>query len=79
MDVNHEATAALFAHADTALMIHGHTHRPAVHVATHDSRLQTRYVLPDWDCEGTARRGGGVLIDAAGTISTVAVEPGHQS
>ena len=78
MDVNLDAVAALFAHTDTALMIHGHTHRPAVHAAMHDGRLQTRYVLPDWDCEGAAWRGGGVLIDAAGTICTVGIEARRQ-
>lgn len=37
-------------HADT--MIHGHTHRPAVHKHQVDDRTCTRYVLSDWRPEG---------------------------
>ncbi|CBL45232.1 UDP-2,3-diacylglucosamine hydrolase [gamma proteobacterium HdN1] len=48
MDVNRAAIDAAFEKAQTRLMIHGHTHRPAIH--THNVRGQTckRVVLGDW-------------------------------
>ena len=44
MDVNQEAVRAAFEQHDVQLMIHGHTHRPAVHNG--DGRR--RIVLGDW-------------------------------
>jgi UDP-2,3-diacylglucosamine hydrolase len=64
MDVNPGAIAALFEQTGTSLMIHGHTHRPAVHL--HDGRV--RYVLPDWDGDVSPPRGGWLSLDASGTI-----------
>ena len=40
--------AAAFRGADVDLMIHGHTHRPAVHSFALDGRVRTRAVLGDW-------------------------------
>jgi UDP-2,3-diacylglucosamine hydrolase len=62
MDVNSEAlvTAAVAAGVNT--LIHGHTHRPAVH---HANGL-TRYVLSDWDFDGPDPRGNALLADATG-------------
>jgi len=43
------------------LLIHGHTHRPAVHEWSLDGQPARRWVLPDWDFEGAdggGRRGG---------------------
>ncbi len=65
MDVNAEAIERLFAEHEVSLMIHGHTHRPAVH----RSEGGLRYVLPDWDCEGQTVRGGWIAIDADGGIN----------
>jgi len=45
-------------------MIHGHTHRPA----RHEYAERVRYVLPDWDCDAQAARGGWVGLDAHGVI-----------
>ncbi len=67
MDVNPDEIERLFAQQQVGLMIHGHTHRPAVHRST----AGMRYVLPDWDCEGGTRRGGWIAIDAAGDIATL--------
>jgi UDP-2,3-diacylglucosamine hydrolase len=53
MDVNPEAVAALFRITDANLMIHGHTHRPAVHSLQVDGRDCTRIVLGDWYEEGS--------------------------
>lgn len=66
MDVNADAIAALFSQTGTSTMIHGHTHRPAIHV----SNDQTRYVLPDWDCEDQDKRGGWLASYSDGSIQT---------
>ncbi|MET0963673.1 MAG: UDP-2,3-diacylglucosamine diphosphatase [Noviherbaspirillum sp.] len=64
MDVNQQAVSALFDATGTALMIHGHTHRPGVH--RHGSRV--RFVLPDWDGDVSPPRGGWLALDADGVI-----------
>lgn len=55
MDVNPVAIAKLFSESNTGIMIHGHTHRPALH---HYPQGLRRYVLPDWECESAPPRGG---------------------
>lgn len=40
--------AALKHHPQTEALIHGHTHRPAVHQHGFNDRTVKRYVLPDW-------------------------------
>lgn len=64
MDVNPDAIARLFERNGVALMIHGHTHRPAVH----RSAAGIRHVLPDWDCDHGQPRGGWLAIDLNGGI-----------
>ena len=39
---------ALKQYPQTEILIHGHTHRPAVHSHTFGGRTVSRYVLPDW-------------------------------
>jgi UDP-2,3-diacylglucosamine hydrolase len=49
MDVNHDAVLKAFTEHGVTRMIHGHTHRPAVHRhSLPDGREATRYVLSDW-------------------------------
>ncbi len=48
MDVTPAAVEAPFARSGRALMIHGHTHRPARHVHRAGGRDCVRWVLPDW-------------------------------
>ncbi|GAA3951750.1 UDP-2,3-diacylglucosamine diphosphatase [Allohahella marinimesophila] len=49
MDVNALAVAGCFDASDCHLMIHGHTHRPALHATpAAASKLRLRYVLGDW-------------------------------
>ncbi|MEO5691630.1 MAG: UDP-2,3-diacylglucosamine diphosphatase [Usitatibacter sp.] len=48
MDVAPDAVAKAFAQSGCTLMIHGHTHRPARHVATIDGVERVRWVLADW-------------------------------
>lgn len=71
MDVNPIAIERLFAESGARCMIHGHTHRPAVHATARNDREQLRIVLPDWDCDGVDAsdyRGGWVSIEFDGTI-----------
>ncbi|MFZ6742687.1 UDP-2,3-diacylglucosamine diphosphatase [Undibacterium sp. JH2W] len=66
MDVNADAIAALFLQTSTNTMIHGHTHRPAIH----SSHGQTRYVLPDWECDSQDKRGGWLAAYSDGSMQT---------
>lgn len=65
MDVTPEAVDAVFAALDASVIIHGHTHRPAVH--QHGNRL--RYVLPDWELDAEPQRGGWITLHGDGTIA----------
>ncbi len=64
MDVNPVAVDALMDALDAGLLVHGHTHRPAVHRWQHQGRERERWVLPDWTL--APRRGGFLRIDVAG-------------
>jgi UDP-2,3-diacylglucosamine hydrolase len=48
MDVNQEAVVAAFRAAGVRRMIHGHTHRPAVHKHDVDGEHAERFVLDAW-------------------------------
>jgi UDP-2,3-diacylglucosamine hydrolase len=67
MDVNEDAVRAMFAETNTKTMIHGHTHRPALH----ERDGYRRYVLPDWDCDVDVPRGGWMALHADGEIARV--------
>jgi UDP-2,3-diacylglucosamine hydrolase len=59
MDVNESAVTDVFANHNVMQMIHGHTHRPAVHQhSLTDGSLATRTVLADWYETGTALQVG---------------------
>jgi UDP-2,3-diacylglucosamine hydrolase len=47
-DVNHEAVMSVFERHATLRMIHGHTHRPAVHRLDIGEMSLERIVLGDW-------------------------------
>ena len=64
MDVTPDAIEALFAATGADVLIHGHTHRPALH--RHGDRR--RYVLPDWELDGEPARGGWIAVDAHGAV-----------
>ena len=55
-DVNPAAVEALFRDTDAALMIHGHTHRPAVHRPGPGGADHTRIVLGAWHDEANVVR-----------------------
>lgn len=48
MDVNQQSVLDFFQRHQVTQMIHGHTHRPAVHHYQHNQQSFTRYVLGDW-------------------------------
>jgi len=64
MDVSPDAVDALFASTGTDIIIHGHTHRPALH--QHNGKR--RYVLPDWEPDAEPPRGGWISITSDGAI-----------
>ena len=47
-DVSHAAVDALFEHHDSAILIHGHTHRPKIHAWGLPPRQFQRIVTGDW-------------------------------
>lgn len=65
MDVTPEAICNLFARTGVDTIIHGHTHRPALH--EHDGKR--RFVLPDWESDAEPARGGWIAIDSEGAIT----------
>ncbi|MBN4063629.1 UDP-2,3-diacylglucosamine diphosphatase, partial [Cardiobacterium sp. AH-315-I02] len=48
MDVNQAETEKVFLQNEVDLIIHGHTHRPAIHHKKLNGRDTTRVVLGDW-------------------------------
>ena len=66
MDVTPDAIAALHAATQADVIIHGHTHRPALPLDEETGRR--RYVLPDWELDAEPHRGGWIAIDAHGEI-----------
>lgn len=57
-DVAPDAVDAAFRTHGVDLLIHGHTHRPAVHALEVDGRARTRVVLGDWYEQGSVLRVG---------------------
>jgi len=56
MDVNQEAVVALLTDHGVDTMLHGHTHRPAVHEVDLGDHKATRIVLGDWYDQGSVVR-----------------------
>lgn len=56
MDVNADAVAAALRQAGTTRLIHGHTHRPAIHRFEFDGQPAERIVLGDWYEQGSVLR-----------------------
>jgi UDP-2,3-diacylglucosamine hydrolase len=55
-DVNADSVAMALRTAGTATLLHGHTHRPAIHALQVDGRPCTRIVLGDWYDQGSLLR-----------------------
>ncbi|HHW4678444.1 MAG TPA: UDP-2,3-diacylglucosamine diphosphatase [Xylella sp.] len=62
-DVVAAEVETMFARYGVDRIIHGHTHRPAVHMLQVDGRLCTRVVLGDWYQQGSVLR-----VDADGLM-----------
>jgi UDP-2,3-diacylglucosamine hydrolase len=62
-DVDDAAAAAWLQAAGAPVMVHGHTHRPAVHDLPGGG---TRHVLGDWDFDQGAPRARALRLSAAG-------------
>ncbi|MGH8282344.1 MAG: UDP-2,3-diacylglucosamine diphosphatase [Gammaproteobacteria bacterium] len=56
MDVNQHAVEIVMAQYNVTRLIHGHTHRPAVHTFQSDGVEKTRIVLGDWYEQGSMLR-----------------------
>ncbi len=67
MDVTTEAVTALHEATQADTIIHGHTHRPALHLDAGTGRR--RYVLPDWELDAEPVRGGWIAVDDTGAIT----------
>jgi UDP-2,3-diacylglucosamine hydrolase len=55
-DVNADSVAMALRAAGTSMLLHGHTHRPAIHTFEVDGRPCTRIVLGDWYDQGSVLR-----------------------
>jgi UDP-2,3-diacylglucosamine hydrolase len=69
MDVTRSVVDEALRASGMRTLIHGHTHRPAVHRFALDSRPAERWVLPDWDFDvrpGSPVRGGYFIASSAG-------------
>ena len=55
-DVNAASVALVLRAAAVATLLHGHTHRPAIHALSVDGRACTRIVLGDWHTQGSLLR-----------------------
>ncbi len=66
MDVNPQAVADAMRQAGVTHLIHGHTHRPAIHDFTLDGQPARRTVLGDWYRQGSVLRVSAKEYDLAG-------------
>ena len=53
MDVNQQAIEASMKHYHVNILLHGHTHRPAIHDFESEGQHQQRIVLGDWYQSGS--------------------------
>jgi len=56
MDVNQDAVVGTFRTRGIDVLLHGHTHRPAVHDVELEDRVVYRIVLGDWYEHGSVVR-----------------------
>jgi UDP-2,3-diacylglucosamine hydrolase len=65
MDVTPAAVEALHDTTGSDIILHGHTHRPALHI----NGARRRYVLPDWEPLAEPPRGGWISATSDGAIT----------
>lgn len=73
MDVTPAAVEDAMREAGVTRLVHGHTHRPAMHRFTLDGAAAERIVLPDWDFDATPVRGG-YVVRVGGELSSVRLD-----
>jgi UDP-2,3-diacylglucosamine hydrolase len=56
MDVNPDAVIQIISEHGVEILLHGHTHRPAIHNVEVDDRIAKRVVLGDWYDQGSVVR-----------------------
>jgi UDP-2,3-diacylglucosamine hydrolase len=66
MDVNADAVAGAMHKAGVTRLVHGHTHRPAVHSLTVGGKAAHRIVLGDWYEQGSVLRVDGDGVELRG-------------
>jgi len=67
MDVTPSAVTQALARSGASTMVHGHTHRPAIHELEAGGTQRRRIVLPDWDFDhAQPPRGGWLSISSDG-------------
>ncbi|MGA0585579.1 UDP-2,3-diacylglucosamine diphosphatase [Dyella sp. KRB-257] len=66
MDVNADAVAEAMRNAGVTRLIHGHTHRPAIHRFDLDGQPAERIVLGDWYAQGSLLRVTRQAIELSG-------------
>jgi UDP-2,3-diacylglucosamine hydrolase len=66
MDVTPAAVDEALRASGLRLLVHGHTHRPAVHRFVLDGEPAERWVLPDWDFDSAPSRGGAIALRDGG-------------
>ena len=66
MDVNAGAVADAMREAGVMRLVHGHTHRPAVHSLVVDGKAAQRIVLGDWYEQGSVLRVDGDGVELRG-------------
>jgi UDP-2,3-diacylglucosamine hydrolase len=81
MDVNQQAVEDAMRGAGVRLMVHGHTHRPAVHHFDLDGEGATRIVLGDWYEGDTVLRwdAGGYHLGPLAVLNAVPAQPENVS
>jgi len=62
MDVTPDVVDDALRAAGQTRLIHGHTHRPALHRFELDGQTAERRVLPDWDFDSLPVRGGAIAV-----------------
>lgn len=62
IDANQQTCIQVQRDLTAELLIHGHTHRPAIHHTDQELRV----VLPDWDCDTEPPRGGWLSVTHEG-------------
>lgn len=65
MDVNADAISSLLRQHGYPRLIHGHTHRPALHHVAVDGHICERWVLSDWRDEGQRALGEALVWDSS--------------